>query len=100
MSFLHGNFGRKRTEPPVFKYFKKSEENDGDFICQIKRDGDRDSDTSICGASIAVPVSGKTHSGTRTGNLLRHLKRYHPTEAEVITLQQPPEKKTKVEIFR
>ena len=22
MSFLHGNFGKKRAEPPVFQYFK------------------------------------------------------------------------------
>ena len=94
----HGNYGkRQKLDPPVFQYFKVNENDSAQMICQVQEDEKGDSESAagqqICGRIITVVAAGKKDAGTATGNLLRHLKRAHPNEAEiVVTLNEKQSK--------
>ena len=84
--------GRKRErEDPVMDFFK----SDGSaMVCQVNidkgyvssKDDANSSPTAsnICGSKFAFPQHGEKDSGTRVGNLKKHLNRFHPNEFEVV----------------
>ena len=101
----HGNYGKRKTlDPPVLQYFKVDENDSAQMICQVQ--GDSETGGQICGTVIRIIAAGKKDSGTATGNLLRHLKRIHPNEAEIVVdlnekqskLSPPPCKRRPVQV--
>lgn len=73
---------KRGQEHPCLQHFM---EVDGAMVCQIKWGSDGlDDNEKICGESFTIAGSGEKTSGTRVGNLFRHLKRKHPNEAEVV----------------
>jgi hypothetical protein len=69
-------------------YFK---EDNGVMICQIKVEDRADMASSssssaegICGTKIRVGLDGGKNLGTRTGNMKKHLQRWHPNEYEIV----------------
>ena len=92
---------RRRKDGPSLKYFRKDVENKL-FICTIELEDDSEDEErrvgvgrKECGQQLRFDEN--THSGSRSGNLKRHLMRYHKQVYEVVRASEEKEKKQKQE---
>ncbi len=85
---------RNRHEPAVMHYFKLE---NGAMVCQIKEEDSASKASSssssaapgICGTRIRV--SDDKNMGSRSGNMKKHLRRFHPNEHEIVTKMEDDE---------
>ena len=86
-SLWNKNIGKRHASTdhnPTFKYFKPDENDCCKMLCQILRETNQGEPGSICGAPIKVQAAGKKDIGAMTGNLRRHLLRYHKNEYDLV----------------
>ena len=91
---------RRRKDGPLLKYFRRDVEKKL-FICTVELEDDSEDERRIgvgrqeCGQQLRFDEN--THSGSRSGNLKRHLMRYHKQVYEVVCASEEKEKKQKQE---
>ena len=86
-SLWNKNIGKRHASTdhnPTFKYFKPDENDCCKMLCQILRETNEGEPGLICGAPIKVQAAGKKDIGAMTGNLRRHLLRYHKNEYDLV----------------
>ena len=93
------NVDRRRKDGPCLKYFRRDVERKL-LICTVELEDDVNDDGRIgvgrmeCGREIKYDEN--THSGTRLGNLKRHLARYHKETYGLVCAAEEKQHKQKV----
>ena len=91
---------RRRKDGPCLKYFRRDVEKKI-LICTVELEEDDEDQSRIgvgrteCGQQLKFDEN--THSGTRLGNLKRHLMRYHKEAYNVVCASEEKEQKQKQE---